>query len=78
MKVHMLAIAVAMVVLSVLTGCGLPVPANSGPCQVAPGSQECQIWIGTARVVTSSRRPLVAERWLLRELTGARFQWRAT
>ena len=41
----MLAIARVMVVLSVLTGCGLPVPANSGPCQVAPGSQECRIWM---------------------------------
>ena len=41
----MLAIARVVVVLSVLTGCGLPVPANSGPCQVSPGSQECQTWM---------------------------------
>ena len=34
----MLAIgALTMVVLSVLTGCGLPVPANSDPCQEGPG-----------------------------------------
>jgi len=42
---NMLAIARVVVVLCVLTGCGLPMPANSGPCQVAPGSQECQIWM---------------------------------
>ena len=41
----MLAIARVMVVLSVLASCALPVPPNSGPCQVAPGSQECQIWM---------------------------------
>ena len=41
----MLAIARVLVVLFVLTGCGLPMPANSDPCQVEPGSQECQIWM---------------------------------
>jgi hypothetical protein len=39
------AIARVILVLCVLTGCSLPMPPNSGPCQVAPGSQECQIWM---------------------------------
>ena len=41
----MLAFARVMVALCALAGCGLPTPPNSGPCQVAPGSYECQIWM---------------------------------
>jgi predicted small lipoprotein YifL len=44
----MLALARAMVVLSVvsvLAGCGLPVPANATPCEKAPGTRECDIWM---------------------------------
>ena len=44
-ELHMLVIARALAMLSVLAGCALPVPPNSSPCQVSPGSQECQIWM---------------------------------
>jgi hypothetical protein len=40
----MLALARVMVLLAVLAGCNLPAPPNSGPCQTAPGSRECQDW----------------------------------
>jgi len=40
-----LAIARVMVVLSALAGCGLPTPPNATPCERAPGTMECQIWM---------------------------------
>jgi hypothetical protein len=40
----MLRFACVVMVLSVLAGCGLPVPANATPCEREPSSQECQIW----------------------------------
>jgi hypothetical protein len=41
----MLAMAHVMTVLSVLAGCGLPPAPNATPCERAPGTQECQIWM---------------------------------
>jgi hypothetical protein len=41
----MLAITRMVVVLSMLAGCGLPMPPNANPCERAPGTQECQIWM---------------------------------
>jgi hypothetical protein len=42
---NMLAIARVMAVLGALAGCGLPMPPNATPCERAPGTQECQIWM---------------------------------
>jgi predicted small lipoprotein YifL len=41
----MLAVARVIVVLATLTGCGLPTPPNATPCERAPGTRECQIWM---------------------------------
>jgi hypothetical protein len=41
----MSAIVRVIVVLSVLAGCGLPPPPNATPCERAPGTMECQIWM---------------------------------
>ncbi|HEY6511307.1 MAG TPA: hypothetical protein VI032_04975 [Burkholderiaceae bacterium] len=41
----MQAIARVIVVLCSLAGCGLPTPPNATPCEVAPGTRECQIWM---------------------------------
>jgi hypothetical protein len=41
----MLAIARVMVVLSALAGCSMATPPNATPCEVAPGSQECKIYM---------------------------------
>ena len=35
----------AIVVLTALAGCGLPMPPNATPCERAPGTMECQIWM---------------------------------
>ena len=41
----MLRISRIVAVVFVLAGCGLPTPPNANPCERAPGSQECQIWM---------------------------------
>jgi hypothetical protein len=41
----MLAIARVMVVLSALAGCSMATPPNATPCEVAPGTLECQIYM---------------------------------
>jgi hypothetical protein len=40
----MVTIARVLVVLCVLTGCGLPMPPNATPCEREPSSYECQVW----------------------------------
>jgi hypothetical protein len=44
-EVNMLAAARVLVVLTLLAGCGLPMPPNATPCDRAPGTQECHIWM---------------------------------
>ena len=44
-EVNMLAAARVLVVLTLLAGCGLPIPPNATPCDRAPGPQECHIWM---------------------------------
>ena len=41
----MLRIVRLIAVLCVLPACGLPTPPNANPCERAPGTQECQIWM---------------------------------
>ena len=38
-------LATLIAVLCVLPACGLPTPPNANPCERAPGTQECQIWM---------------------------------
>ncbi len=40
----MLAIALVIVLLSVLAGCGLPMPPNATPCEKDRASMECQVY----------------------------------